>query len=77
MGSEPGGNGCTRPVRQDLDQAMGLQVYDERSVRAATPKSKVIQADLRECFRASKGGTFLTAQEGGWGPLHSQMRSQA
>jgi hypothetical protein len=48
MGSESGCNSLNRPVRQHIDQTMGLQIHDERTVGVATAKGKIIQTNLGE-----------------------------
>jgi hypothetical protein len=75
MGSKPSGDGLNRPVRENIDQALGLQVHDDRAIGTTTPKGKVVETDLGECFRGNQKGGLLTAQKSGRGPLHSQVRS--
>jgi hypothetical protein len=63
MGSEPGCTSLNRPVRQHIDQTMGLQIHDDRSVGVATAKGTIIQSTLGEGRCWSERGGLLAAEE--------------
>ena len=50
VGSKPGRDGCGSAVGQHVNEAVSFQVHNERPIRAATPKSKVIKTIKEEGF---------------------------